>query len=125
MPFSYNIQRCCHDDLSFVMMSDEKVGLFENDYKSCFARSMVLNSQYNSQQQNKPQEVFGNRPLKMTVEHGSGTNRGIVIPSEQGISQGAEGFCSVERTISNVSKHVFLLIFIVRVPIIISNLRRN
>lgn len=108
------------------MMSDEKVGLFENDYKSCFARSMVLNSQYNTQQHNKPQEFFGNRALKMTVEHGSDINRGIVKPPEQGISQGAEVFHSAEGTISShVSKYLFLLMFIVRVPIIISNLRRN
>lgn len=104
MSFSNTRCYCCHDGFPFAMMSDEKAGLFENDYKSCFARSMVVNSQH--KQQNKPQELFfGKQPLNMTVEHGSEINGGTVMPSGQGISQDTQGFHSAERSCinSNVS----------------------
>lgn len=85
-------------------MSDEKVQLdFENEYKSCFARSMVVNSQYCTLP-NKPQEFFGKQPLKMTVERGSERD------GKQGISQEMQ---SEQKCIfSNVSSTLYFCKFI-------------
>lgn len=76
----------CHAaGFQFAIMSGENVGLdIDNEYKSCFARSMVVNSQYGKH--TKPQEFFGNHssePMKMpdaddrTVRNGERSLLGV------------------------------------------------
>lgn len=100
MPPSLEIHTCCHDssgDYYFTMMSSaEKDGLnVDNNYKSCFARSVVVNSQFGKQ--GKSQELFlGDllEPLKMVVE-----NDQSVTTVQDAQFEGRKLFCKTVRVI--------------------------
>lgn len=96
---------CCDDsdDIKSAMMSDQKDELnFENNYKSCFARSVVVNSQFSKH--SKSEELFlGDllEPLKMTTENDAVRNDESVSIGQETILRDLQFQARSRKTASN------------------------